>query len=144
MPLKMRAACCLSWRTFILKPAGRQRTGRDRLRLCTVFGSPPSDFDTPWSYSGRYGPSLDRRLKAVHQLQDVLGKISDYQTILNMLAADQEMVAKVRRSLKRKSKEFPKRWKAFDSGGQLKQWKTYLGRGLRAAPARKRKVAASS
>ncbi len=91
-----------------------------------------------------YGPSLDRRLKAVHQLQDVLGKISDYQTILNMLAADQEMVAKVRRSLKRKSKEFPKRWKAFDSGGQLKQWKTYLGRGLRAAPARKRKVAASS
>jgi len=90
-----------------------------------------------------YGPSLDRRLKAVHQLQDVLGKISDYQTILNMLAGDKEMGAKVRRSLKRKSKDFPKQWKAFDSGGQLKQWKAYLGRGPRSVPARRSKVRSS-
>jgi len=91
-----------------------------------------------------YGSSLDRRLKAVHELQDVLGKISDYQTILNMLAGDPEMSAKVRRSLKRKSKEFPKRWKAFDCDGQLKQWKAYLGRGPRAAPARRSKARANN
>lgn len=90
-----------------------------------------------------YGPSLERRLKAVHELQDVLGKISDYQTILNMLAGDQEIGAKVKRSLKRKSKDFSKQWKAFDSGGQLKQWKAYLGRGPRAVAAGKSNVRSS-
>ena len=90
-----------------------------------------------------YGPSLDRRLKTVHELQDVLGKISDYQTILNMLAGDKEIGAKVKHSLKRKSSDFPKQWKAFDSGGQLKQWKAYLGRGPRTVAARRSKVRSS-
>jgi len=91
-----------------------------------------------------YGSSLDRRLKAVHELQDVLGKISDYQTILEMLAGDQEIGAKVRRGLKRKSKDFSKRWKTFDSDGQLKQWKAYLGRGPRTVAVRTSKVRSSN
>ena len=38
-----------------------------------------------------YGPSLDRHLKAVHAIQDALGKISDYQTIQDLIAGDQEI-----------------------------------------------------
>lgn len=90
-----------------------------------------------------YGPSLDRRLKAVHELQNVLGKISDHQTILELLADDPEIGAKVQRALKRKSKDFRKCWQTFDSEGQLKQWKIYLARRPRAAQARARAAAGS-
>jgi CHAD domain-containing protein len=91
-----------------------------------------------------YGRSLDRRLKAVHELQNVLGKISDHQTILELLADDQEIGAKVQRALKRKSKDFRKCWQTFDSDGQLKQWKAYLARRPRSAPARRPRGAAGS
>ena len=75
-----------------------------------------------------YGPSLDRRLQALRDLQNTLGKISDYQTILDMVPGDQQVVAKAESALKRKSKDFRREWKAFDSNGQLKQWTTYLER----------------
>ncbi len=76
-----------------------------------------------------YGPSLSRRLKALHALQDVLGKISDQQTILDLLAGDREISLKVNRALKRSSKDFRKQWRDFDCNGELKQWKVYLARG---------------
>ena len=78
-----------------------------------------------------YGPSLDRRLQALRDLQSVLGKISDYQTILDMVPGDKQVGTKVEGALKRKSKDFRREWKAFDSNGQLKQWKIYLERGTR-------------
>jgi len=86
-----------------------------------------------------YGPSLGQRLKAVHAIQDVLGKISDQQTILNLIAGDQEIGTKVKRALKRSSRDFRKRWQAFASNGQLKQWKSYLARGPRPSAARKKR-----
>jgi len=76
-----------------------------------------------------YGASLDRRLQALRELQNTLGKISDYQTILDMVPGDKQVAAKVESALKRKSKDFRREWKAFDSNGQLKQWTTYLERG---------------
>ncbi|HEV2446241.1 MAG TPA: CHAD domain-containing protein [Candidatus Sulfopaludibacter sp.] len=86
-----------------------------------------------------YGPSLGRRLKAVHAIQDVLGKISDQQTILDLLEGDKEIEAKVKRALKRSSREFRKQWHAFDSDGQLKQWKSYLARGRRPGTAARKR-----
>ena len=91
-----------------------------------------------------YGSSLNRRLKAVHELQDVLGKISDHQTILDLLADDKEISAKMQRALKRKTKDFRNCWQTFDSDGELKHWKAYLARGPRSAPARARGAAAGS
>ncbi len=76
-----------------------------------------------------YGASLKRRLKTLQTLQDALGKISDCQTILDMLEGDKAIEAKLERTMKRKSKEFRHQWRKFDSNGQLKHWKSYLARG---------------
>jgi len=81
-----------------------------------------------------YGASLKRRLKALHGLQNALGKISDYQSVLELLDGDRATVAKIEHAMKRKTKDFHREWKEFDSDGQLKDWKDYLGR----APARPR------
>jgi CHAD domain-containing protein len=90
-----------------------------------------------------YGPSLDSRLSELHELQNSLGKISDYQTVLEILKGDKELEAKLQRALKRKSKEFRRRWQAFDSGSQLKQWKRYLGSGPRSVAAKRPKRAST-
>src|SRR5438105_15545003 len=75
-----------------------------------------------------YGASLDRRLESLRQLQNVLGKVSDYQAILKLLVDDQVLAAKARRALHRKSNEFRNQWQTFDSPGQLRDWKNYFGR----------------
>jgi CHAD domain-containing protein len=82
-----------------------------------------------------YGASLERRLKSLRELQDVLGKINDHQTVLEMLAQDKELEAKLERSIKRNSKHFRKIWKAFDADGEFQQWKKYLNREQRRPPA---------
>jgi CHAD domain-containing protein len=83
-----------------------------------------------------YGDSLKRRLKTLHTLQDALGKISDCQTILEMLDGDKAIEAKLERAMKRNSKEFRKQWEKFDSNGQLKHWKEYLVHGAARRPER--------
>ena len=75
-----------------------------------------------------YGASLERRLKSLRELQDVLGKINDHHTVLEMLAKDKELEAKLERSIKRNSKHFRKIWNAFDAEGEFQQWKNYLNR----------------
>ncbi|HLG99977.1 MAG TPA: CHAD domain-containing protein [Bryobacteraceae bacterium] len=85
-----------------------------------------------------YGKSLERRLKALRDLQDILGKISDHQTILDVLPKDKQLGAKVERALKRKSKEFRKAWETFDADGELKQWKSFLNRTRRRASVRQK------
>jgi CHAD domain-containing protein len=75
-----------------------------------------------------YGPTLDRYLKALRGLQDALGKVSDCQTVLEMLKGDAALERKLERSLKKTSKEFRREWTRFDAQGQLKQWKSYLAR----------------
>jgi len=75
-----------------------------------------------------YGPSLDRHIKALHGIQDALGKVSDCQTVLEMLKGDAVMERQLERGLKKASKEFRSAWAKFDSDGQLKEWKSYLSR----------------
>ena len=84
-----------------------------------------------------YDGNLDRRLKALRKLQDALGAISDCQTILEILKEDKAVESKVKRVMSRRTKEFRTQWQAFDSPGQLKQWKDFLGRESRSQPPRR-------
>ncbi len=73
-----------------------------------------------------YGPTIDRYLKALRELQSALGKVSDYQAIQRVLPNDSDLQAKIEHALKGKIKDLRHSWKAFDSEGQLKRWRTYL------------------
>lgn len=73
-----------------------------------------------------YGPQLDRYLKALRELQGTLGKVSDYQAIQRVVHDDRLLQAEIRLALKRKGKDLRHEWRAFDSEGELKRWRTYL------------------
>jgi CHAD domain-containing protein len=73
-----------------------------------------------------YGPNLDRYLKALRELQGALGKVSDYQAIQRVLSSDSEVQKKIEHALKGKLRDLRHSWRAFDSDGQLKRWRTYL------------------
>jgi|HubBroStandDraft_2_1064218.scaffolds.fasta_scaffold170072_2 CHAD domain-containing protein len=73
-----------------------------------------------------YGPQLDRYLKALHELQGTLGKVSDYQAIQRVVDGDRGLEAHIRQALKKKVKDLRHEWKAFDFEGELKRWRTYL------------------
>ena len=73
-----------------------------------------------------YGRSLDRRLKTLRGLQDSLGKISDSQTLLDMMPGDPSLRRELDQSLKKHAKQFRKEWKTFDGPGCLSDWKVYL------------------
>jgi len=73
-----------------------------------------------------YGPQLDRYLKALRELQAALGKISDYQAIQRVVHGDRVLEAEIRRSLTKRVKNLRHEWRAFDSEGELKRWRTYL------------------
>lgn len=75
-----------------------------------------------------YGPNLDRYLKALRELQSALGKVSDYQAIQRVLASDSELKKQIEQALKGKVKDLRHSWRAFDSDGHLKRWRTYLSR----------------
>jgi CHAD domain-containing protein len=73
-----------------------------------------------------YGPQLDRYLKALRELQAALGKISDYQAIQRVVHRDRVLEAQIRQSLAKRVKNLRHEWRAFDSDGELKRWRTYL------------------
>ena len=73
-----------------------------------------------------YGPSLDRYLKELHELQGALGKVSDYQAIARVLSSDGALKKELEHALKGKLKHLQSSWRAFDSDGQLKRWRSYL------------------
>jgi CHAD domain-containing protein len=90
-----------------------------------------------------YGPTLDRYLNALRELQGALGKVSDYQAIQRVLSHDRELAGQIEQTLKRKLKDLRHSWRAFDTEGQLKRWRTYLGR-EQAKPRAKRPGAAAA
>jgi hypothetical protein len=93
-----------------------------------------------------YGPNLDRYLKALRGLQGALGKVSDYQAIQRVLSGDRELKAHIQHALKGKVRDLRQSWRAFDSDGELKRWRTYLAaerpkpRAKRAKPMAKKTV----
>jgi CHAD domain-containing protein len=92
-----------------------------------------------------YGPQLDRYLNALKSLQGALGKVSDHQAIQRVLSGDEELKAQAQQALKRKLKDLRHEWRAFDSEGTLKRWRTYLaGDHSKPRPARKRRTVAKN
>jgi CHAD domain-containing protein len=90
-----------------------------------------------------YGPNLDRYLKALRELQGALGKVSDYQAIQRVLSGDRELKRQIDQALKGKLKNLRRSWRAFDSDGQLKRWRTYLA-GKHSKPRTKRSTGAAA
>jgi CHAD domain-containing protein len=74
-----------------------------------------------------YGPNLNHYLKALRELQGALGKVSDYQAIQRVVGNDEELEKEIEHALKAKVRDLRQSWRAFDSEGQLKRWRTYLG-----------------
>jgi hypothetical protein len=90
-----------------------------------------------------YGPQLKRYLKALHGLQGALGKVSDYEAIQRVVEGDRALEDHIRHTLKRKVKDLRHEWRAFDSEGELKRWRTYLaGQHSKPRPARTHRGAA--
>ncbi len=75
-----------------------------------------------------YGPALERYLNQLRELQGALGKVSDCQAIQRVLAGDRKLKSEMEHALQGKLKSLRQSWRAFDSEGQLKRWRTYLSR----------------
>lgn len=75
-----------------------------------------------------YGVRLERHLDTLHDLQGVLGRLSDLHSVLALIDGDKDLEAKIQRATRKKLKEFREQWAAFDTPGQLKRWKTFLSR----------------
>ena len=121
--------------------AGRKAAGKHSPKALHRFRISTKQFRYALELFGPvYGASLKRRLKALHKLQDALGKISDYQSILELLDGDRATAARIEQAIKRKTKDFRREWKEFDTDGQLKDWKDYLGRAAARPRARKSTV----
>jgi hypothetical protein len=65
-------------------------------------------------------------LDVLRKLQRSLGKLNDYRAILKLVGDDEALRAQLEKAIQRQLKEFRRRWKEFDSRGQLKSWKAYL------------------
>jgi CHAD domain-containing protein len=95
-----------------------------------------------------YGPTLDRHIKSLRGIQDALGKVNDYQSILDMIAGDKQLASRMRAAQQKKIKKFREEWERFDSAGQLKRWQAYLARAQApshpAKPARKTLIRSAS
>jgi CHAD domain-containing protein len=74
------------------------------------------------------GASLDHRLSRLHDLQGVLGKLSDYHSVRTLLAGDRALEAKIDRAARKTLKEFRELWASFESPAQIKRWRTYLAK----------------
>lgn len=88
-----------------------------------------------------YGPTMDRYLKSLRELQGALGHVSDCQAIQRVLAGDGELKKRLDTALKERLRELRQSWRAFDSDAQLKRWRSYLG-GAHTKPRAKRSARA--
>jgi len=76
-----------------------------------------------------YGPSLDRQLSALRNLQDVLGQLSDHHTIQTLTIGDKPLQAMLDSASEGHLERFHRAWKEFDSDGRLQRWKAYFAGG---------------
>lgn len=91
-----------------------------------------------------YGPGLDERLKRLREIQDLLGKINDCATTIDLLGRGHgKITSYLERRIEKKAAELREYWRnTFDAPGQERWWTAYLSRS--SAPNRARKQAAAS
>jgi CHAD domain-containing protein len=74
-----------------------------------------------------YGPSLERHIDALRELQSVLGKLNDHHTLKPFFKGDKALKAKLDEAMEKHLSQFHEQWKKFDADGALKRWKAYFG-----------------
>ena len=74
-----------------------------------------------------YGPSLDRRLGTLRDMQQCLGDLNDCAMIRERVK-DTALRAELDRRIERKRLEFLALWKRFDAPGSERRWTDYLSR----------------
>lgn len=84
-----------------------------------------------------YGPQLDGYLKALRQIQQILGELNDYQTSRELLGKSHGAdAARVREYLTRQSgaklEEFRQFWSSLEGQDARARWARYLARQARA------------
>src|SRR5713226_2334955 len=75
-----------------------------------------------------YGPSLERHIDALRELQSILGKLNDHHTLKPFFKGDRALKAKLDQAMEKHLSQFHDRWKTFDADGGGKKWKAYFGR----------------
>ena len=75
-----------------------------------------------------YGPSLERHIDALRELQSILGKLNDDHTLKPFFKGDKPLRAKLDESMEKHLSQFHDRWKTLDTDGEEKRWKAYFGR----------------
>jgi CHAD domain-containing protein len=75
-----------------------------------------------------YGPSIKRHIGSLRELQNILGKLNDHETLKPLLKGDKELKAKLDEAMEKHLSHFHEKWKALDADGTLKRWKTYFRR----------------
>jgi CHAD domain-containing protein len=74
-----------------------------------------------------YGPSLERHIHALRELQSVLGKLNDHHTLKPFFKSDKALKAKLDEAMEKHLSQFHEQWKKVDANGALKRWKAYFG-----------------
>ncbi len=75
-----------------------------------------------------YGPSIERHIDSLRELQNILGKLNDHATLEPLLKGDKELKAKLEEAMEKHRSHFYEKWKALDTDGALRRWKTYFRR----------------
>jgi CHAD domain-containing protein len=73
-----------------------------------------------------YGPSLERHINALRELQSVLGKLNDHHTLKPFFKGDKALKAKLDAAMEKHLGQFHEQWKKVDADGALKRWKAYF------------------
>ncbi len=73
-----------------------------------------------------YGPSLERHIDVLRELQSILGKLNDGHTLKPYFKGDKALKAKLDEAMEKHLNQFHDRWKAFDTDGEEKRWKGYF------------------
>ena len=75
-----------------------------------------------------YGPSLERHIDRLRELQNILGKLNDHHTLKPLLKGDKAVMAQLDEAMVKHLAQFHEKWKAFDASGELNRWKAYFRR----------------
>ena len=79
-----------------------------------------------------YGPGLEARLRALRQVQQLLGEVNDIVTAVALLPKGARGRRFLQNRAQAKAQEFRKHWsETMDAPGQADRWMAYLARNAR-------------
>jgi len=75
-----------------------------------------------------YGPTVERHIGALRELQSILGKLNDHHTLKSFFKGDKALKAKLDEAMEKHRSQFHEQWKKLDTDGEEKRWKSYFAR----------------